>query len=110
MLYAVSHISFHDNELTTVIVEAPTERAALDMHEKIHELFPGTEVEADEEEAEEGEMEVEPELEVEGDLFDEEAYPDMDSLKQAAFNADAIINVVAIEGHGSGDKDYMRAY
>lgn len=98
--WAVSHINFFDNELTTIIVEAPDERSALALHPKIANLFPGQEVENDTETGE-NELEVEPEVEIEGDIHDTEAFPNLDYLKQAAFDQDAMINVVRVPETGT---------
>lgn len=80
--YAVSHIAFADCELTTEIVIAFDWKEAALKHEKILEMF--TE---EPEEAEEGEDEVEGESTIPDDL---------DEAKQAAFDQDAMINVVEI--------------
>lgn len=111
--YAVSHVSLHDNNLTTIIVEAPHERAALAAHTQIAECFPGEEVEPDDL-GEEVDPDFESEIEgleeaglswhdqdrIKGDLFDEGRYPDVESLREAAFDQDILINVVEIPATG----------
>lgn len=80
--YAVSHIAFSDNVLTTEIHEASDWRDAAARHEKIAELFtvsPDEEEEADEE--------------TEDELIIPE---DQEEAKLQAFDCVAMINVVEI--------------